>query len=542
VTALGIQKQEKEDKLFEEGEEPQAHVMFDFIRTFSFARFFKRNLEKKQEGEKDTTDKIYTPKTAEELSYGLFYNQRGFKTDLCLNTFFVRLTELSSPEVIENSNVFKAVTDYTFKKSSAFAMYMIMFHVLFCMAPHYLQMTQTNLVVIYVCLALQLLMTLFYSLYELSQMLLLGPKTYLMQFMNYMELLMIGLFPYYAWLRLSHPIALLPPDRAASDEMIIANTTLSLLTFFKLFSFFRAVPVMAKMFTLITNVVIDLKFFIFLFSMMVTQSTLMYSMIGVSIYDKKDDFENQTNISPYAMQLINAFRNSIGDITMPKFPSKKSSVLLSYTYLLFVTLQFFMLVILLNFLIAQVSQSYDNVMGKEELYIYLMKAEFNREYLAFMKLMGWLKESVESPLLYIRAPREMSDVDDQYAGYVKTVKNAINKTQKALKTEIASVVTSITDVNSNIADIKRDNASVNSNIADIKRDNASVKTDIASVKTDIASVKSSIMADIKRDNASVKTDIANIKSSIMADNSKMYAEMEEIKSMIHDIVGVMKPK
>ena len=46
-------------------------------------------------------------------------------------------------------------------------------------------------------------------------------------------------------------------------------------------------------------------------------------------------------------------------------------------------LNFFVMIILLNFLIAQVSQSYDNVMGKEEVFIYMMKAEFNREVIAF---------------------------------------------------------------------------------------------------------------------------------------------------------------
>ena len=55
--------------------------------------------------------------------------------------------------------------------------------------------------------------------------------------------------------------------------------------------------------------------------------------------------------------------------------------------------------------------------------------------------MGSLEECVESPVLYMRAPRELTDVEDQYAGYVKTVKVAINKTQKALDNKIESVAT-----------------------------------------------------------------------------------------------------
>ena len=55
--------------------------------------------------------------------------------------------------------------------------------------------------------------------------------------------------------------------------------------------------------------------------------------------------------------------------------------------------------------------------------------------------MGTLEEGVESPVLYMRAPRELTDVEDQYAGYVKTVKVAINKTQKALDNKIESVAT-----------------------------------------------------------------------------------------------------
>ena len=101
--------------------------------------------------------------------------------------------------------------------------------------------------------------------------------------------------------------------------MIIANSMIGLLAFLKLFMFFRAVPVMAKMFTLIKEVVVDLVHFAILFAMVVCQSTLMYSMSGALIYSKDEDFGNQSKMPHWAMQLINAFRMSVGDINIPTF-------------------------------------------------------------------------------------------------------------------------------------------------------------------------------------------------------------------------------
>lgn len=84
-----------------------------------------------------------------------------------------------------------------------------------------------------------------------------------------------------------------------------------------------------------------------------------------------------------------------------------------------------MLVILLNFLIAQVSQSYDCIIGEEVQYVYMMKADLNFEIMPFVDSFYREKTSAQGSIFYIRAPRENVSFTEEYAGFVKTVKKAI---------------------------------------------------------------------------------------------------------------------
>jgi hypothetical protein len=55
--------------------------------------------------------------------------------------------------------------------------------------------------------------------------------------------------------------------------------------------------------------------------------------------------------------------------------------MIALIWFIWVTQQLLILIILLNFLIALVSQSYENVKSKEEIYKYKQRVEMNRESL-----------------------------------------------------------------------------------------------------------------------------------------------------------------
>lgn len=85
---------------------------------------------------------------------------------------------------------------------------------------------------------------------------------------------------------------------------------------------------------------------------------------------------------------MEAFRLSIGDLSAPKYTfweeNLESSPFTSYFMIVIIWLVwlleiFFVLIILLNFLIAIISQSYEEVMLKSLMNKYHHRAELNRE-------------------------------------------------------------------------------------------------------------------------------------------------------------------
>ena len=100
---------------------------------------------------------------------------------------------------------------------------------------------------------------------------------------------------------------------------------------------------------------------------------------------------------------MQTFRNSLGDISVPKYEYWEKRVdknyLVSNTYIEIIWFVFFMnsiimLVVLLNFLIAIVSESYERVNAMSMQFNYILKAELNIETLllkqGFLKLLPCL--------------------------------------------------------------------------------------------------------------------------------------------------------
>ena len=72
--------------------------------------------------------------------------------------------------------------------------------------------------------------------------------------------------------------------------------------------------------------------------------------------------------------------------------------MISLVWTVWVLHQFLVLIILLNFLIAIISQSYENVMTKLEVFKYKTRVDFNLECLQVMEFFGLL-ESFNTLLL-----------------------------------------------------------------------------------------------------------------------------------------------
>ena len=80
----------------------------------------------------------------------------------------------------------------------------------------------------------------------------------------------------------------------------------------------------------------------------------------------------------YLETCLLVYQNSIGDLNLPYVPID-SPVLTFITWFIFFMHQFIALIILLNFLIAVISQSYDEVMSRRAESNYVHRCQMNFE-------------------------------------------------------------------------------------------------------------------------------------------------------------------
>ena len=110
---------------------------------------------------------------------------------------------------------------------------------------------------------------------------------------------------------------------------------------------------------------------------------LTYHMFGVSFDDG-----DYPHLWKFVVTLIQTFRNSIGDIAVLQYDDWTSSdesklkkgIIVALVWIFWFLLLVFNLTVLLNFLIAVISQVYDQVISCQLLCQYKYMADFNREY------------------------------------------------------------------------------------------------------------------------------------------------------------------
>ena len=114
----------------------------------------------------------------------------------------------------------------------------------------------------------------------------------------------------------------------------------------------------------------------------------------MNIFSAKFDEEDYPDLNFFFIMLIQMYRNSIGDISAPsygrwsdllesnsKYEQNKAYMMITLIWIVWVLHQFMNLIILLNFLIAIISQSYENVMQKLVVFKYKTRVDFNLECL-----------------------------------------------------------------------------------------------------------------------------------------------------------------
>ena len=151
---------------------------------------------------------------------------------------------------------------------------------------------------------------------------------------------------------------------------------------------------------------------------------------------------------------LNTFENGLGNINPPsidfsqgKTEDKFNDTLVYLIYFFWFGAQIFLLVVLLNFVIALISQYYENVMNLSNMHTYIMKQDLNSECDTFYQYLcdsgRIVDERIDTIILIDAAAHED---DGEWKGLTQVMKTFINQKNATLKAEITKETQQMLDV------------------------------------------------------------------------------------------------
>ena len=146
------------------------------------------------------------------------------------------------------------------------------------------------------------------------------------------------------------------------------------------------------------------------------------------------DMKDYPGVSPTLASFLIEYRNSVGDINPPTYDYWQEDVagaglMVNLNQSYFMIFQLFMNVVLLNFLIAIISQSYEQVNSEQELHLYMQKAEFNLETANLFETISKVYKS-SNILISTTATTSSHEANSEWKGIVKTIKTMFNEESK----------------------------------------------------------------------------------------------------------------
>ena len=166
----------------------------------------------------------------------------------------------------------------------------------------------------------------------------------------------------------------------------------------KVIHYLRFHPSISHLIILWTKIVTDIRNFTLFFILFVFIFGLIAKVLETEGFDD----------SPEAFKyVIYAWRVSMGGDISPKYEAWSglieageggeigAKVVICIIWLAWWLNQYVMVIIMLNFLIAIISQSYEEVMSKTSLSVYTQKCQMNTEYAILKRSLPWLFEKKE---------------------------------------------------------------------------------------------------------------------------------------------------
>lgn len=313
-------------------------------------------------------------------------------------------------------------------------------YVFMCVIPFLLQLYFNSFLVVLVCMVLMFLIQSFLLILEYLQMRSLTWNIYKQETWNFVELSQVLVFYIYMVVRIMYGDRHVLPHKVEEEDAIIVsfwvvfNTILLLLQVLKLLYFMRVSEKLAKIVKLSSQVFYDVSAFTVFLIFWVLVFLFLFIIAGFT-FDTGDYDYTLREVS----MLLQIYRNSFGDISTPQYDMWTENEHLSHVgkclyvlwaWVLFSIHEFFILIVLLNFLIAIVSQSYDSIMDNEQMETTMSKIYLNNEAAIIFDAIDLIFRIKKDVCQIIHLVVDMSYYEDSghdFQGFVRTMKIAMKK-------------------------------------------------------------------------------------------------------------------
>lgn len=158
---------------------------------------------------------------------------------------------------------------------------------------------------------------------------------------------------------------------------------LIIIAFIKLLFFIRIFEDFGFLVQMILLCVYDLIPFIISYLIFLILFTVCFVVLDMEIDPEVEEAENMTY---FQKMLLQTFRTAIGELGMPVYPrilhrppSIVKTVNITLIWICWFSMTFFMLVIMMNFLIAVITSTYEKAINYQKIISYMHKAELNLE-------------------------------------------------------------------------------------------------------------------------------------------------------------------
>ena len=170
-------------------------------------------------------------------------------------------------------------------------------------------------------------------------------------------------------------------------------------------------------------------------------NTFLYAILGIEIQEVETDYPF---INYYWAYIATCIRSSVGDIQPPGYSfwiaaaAKNEHVavfMIYFIWLIWFCTLFINLVILLNFLIAIISQSYEDVMSREVITKYGLRSTMNEQCRLIMKALSFS----DNVTMFVLSANNQHEMDgNNWLGFVNTLKKHMNQQTILLNNKLKS--------------------------------------------------------------------------------------------------------